>query len=228
MRSSITLSVIHPPGPPEISGYASGDTVRMGDVMTLHCRSRGGNPLANLVWYRNNEQVDSSYTTVGGRESVNDYTFTVDASDNNAVYRCESSSPQTQPTPTVVSVKMTVLCESLTSDLILLLPAYVLDYILTTLLFLIFMPSWSKRSFSCIVSMAKSQCNLTWRPWDEAFPRVSCLFLTALVLTTVSSLAILLVFSRLTSFLFFIASHSTSHLFANRRREWVFFRCESN
>lgn len=141
MRSSITLSVIHPPGPPEISGYASGDTVRMGDVMTLHCRSRGGNPLANLVWYRNNEQVDSSYTTVGGRESVNDYTFTVDASDNNAVYRCESSSPQTQPTPTVVSVKMTVLCESLTSDLILLLPAYVLDYILTTLLFLIFMPS---------------------------------------------------------------------------------------
>lgn len=119
MKSMITLSVIHPPGPPEISGYSSGEAARMGDVMTLHCRSRGGYPLAQLVWFKNNEQIDFSYTTIGGRESVNDYTFTVDASDNNAVYRCESSSPQIHPTPIVVSVNMTVHCEYNQSNVIL-------------------------------------------------------------------------------------------------------------
>lgn len=113
MRTSATLSVVYPPGVPEISGYADGEKARMGDVMKLVCRSRGGNPLAQLVWFKNNEQVDFSYTTVAGRESVNEYSFTIDASDNNAVYRCEASSPLISPTPLLASVKMTVHCESL-------------------------------------------------------------------------------------------------------------------
>ena len=115
MRASAALSVVYPPGLPEISGYADGEKARMGDVMKLVCRSRGGNPLAQLVWFKNNEQVDFSYTTVSGRESVNEYSFTIDASDNNAVYRCEASSPLISPTPLVASVKMTVHCESLAS-----------------------------------------------------------------------------------------------------------------
>ena len=111
MRTAASLSVVYPPGPPEITGYADGEKARMGDVMKLQCRSRGGNPLAQLVWFKNNEQVDFSYTTVSGRESVNEYSFTIDASDNNAVYRCEASSPLISPTPLVTSVKMTVHCE---------------------------------------------------------------------------------------------------------------------
>lgn len=113
MRTAASLSVVYPPGPPEITGYADGEKARMGDVMKLLCRSRGGNPLAQLVWFKNNEQVDFSYTTVSGRESVNEYSFTIDASDNNAVYRCEASSPLISPTPLVTSVKMTVHCEFL-------------------------------------------------------------------------------------------------------------------
>lgn len=115
MRATTILNVVFPPGPPEITGYVTGDTARMGDVMTLTCKSRGGNPLAQLVWYKNNEQVDFSYNSVSGKESVNDYTFTVDASDNNAIYRCEASSPVVTPAPMVSSVKMTVHCEYLTS-----------------------------------------------------------------------------------------------------------------
>lgn len=111
MRTAASLSVVYPPGPPEITGYADGEKARMGDVMKLQCRSKGGNPLAQLVWFKNNEQVDFSYTTVSGRESVNEYSFTIDASDNNAVYRCEASSPLISPTPLVASVKMTVHCE---------------------------------------------------------------------------------------------------------------------
>ncbi|RWS30409.1 nephrin-like protein, partial [Leptotrombidium deliense] len=86
LRKTVTLSVLYPAGQPEISGFTDGETVRMGDTVTLVCRSRGGNPLAQLVWKKNGEQVDFSYTTVAGRESINSYSFIVDASDNNAVY----------------------------------------------------------------------------------------------------------------------------------------------
>ncbi|RWS14166.1 nephrin-like protein, partial [Dinothrombium tinctorium] len=108
LRKTVTLSVLYPPGQPEISGYADGETVRMGDTLTLVCKSRGGNPLAQLVWYKNNEQVDFSYTTLSGRESINSYSFIVDASDNNAVYRCESSSHPISPKPAVASIKLNV------------------------------------------------------------------------------------------------------------------------
>ena len=108
MKSSVTLSVLYPPGPPEITGFPEGQTARMGDTVTLVCRSRGGNPLAQLVWYKNNEQVDFSYTTSTGRESINSHTFIADASDNNAVYRCAASSPLVSPSPMIASVRLTV------------------------------------------------------------------------------------------------------------------------
>lgn len=111
LRHSVALSVLFPPGPPEISGYQDGDAVRMGDTLTLMCKSRGGNPLAQLVWFKNNEQVDFSYTTTTGRESTNSHTFIVDASDNDAVYRCEASSHPISPTPMIASVKLTVHCK---------------------------------------------------------------------------------------------------------------------
>ena len=107
LRQTVVLSVLFPPGPPEISGYNEGP-VRMGDTLTLMCRSRGGNPLAQLVWYKNNEQVDFSYTTTNGRESSNSHTFIVEPSDNNAVYRCEASSHPISPTPMITSVKLAV------------------------------------------------------------------------------------------------------------------------
>lgn len=38
-------------------------------------------------------QIDSSYTIDAGKESVNTYTFTVDANDHNAVYKCVARAP---------------------------------------------------------------------------------------------------------------------------------------
>ncbi|XP_055938972.1 nephrin-like isoform X2 [Argiope bruennichi] len=106
MISYIELSVLFPPGPPEIEGYQEGETVRMGDTLTLACVSRGGNPLAKLVWFRNDQQVDVTYTTTG-RESTNTLTFQVESSDNNAIYRCEATN-SVSPKPMVAMVKLTV------------------------------------------------------------------------------------------------------------------------
>ncbi|KAG8196719.1 hypothetical protein JTE90_023227 [Oedothorax gibbosus] len=106
MISYIELSVLFPPGPPEIEGYQEGETVRMGDTLTLACVSRGGNPLAQLVWYRNDKQVDATYTTAG-RESTNTLTFQVESNDNNAIYRCEATNSVSLK-PMVSMVELTV------------------------------------------------------------------------------------------------------------------------
>lgn len=93
LRRTVSLSVLYPPGEPEISGYSEGENLKVGDTIKLDCRSRGGNPLAQLVWFRNDEQVDFSYTTVAGKYSINTLEFTVEARDNHAVYRCVATSP---------------------------------------------------------------------------------------------------------------------------------------
>lgn len=94
-------------GKPEISGYIEGETVRMGDTLTLVCKSIGGNPLAQLVWYKNDEEVDFSFTTTANRQSANSHTFVVDSTDNNAIYRCVASSSITV-TPMVAEIKLQV------------------------------------------------------------------------------------------------------------------------
>ncbi|XP_047541017.1 nephrin [Vanessa atalanta] len=89
MRSTVQLSVLYPPGAPYIEGYAEGETVRRGQSLELVCRSRGGNPPAQLIWYKNGEQIRMAYRT-SGRMSENVLSFKADASDNKARYSCEA------------------------------------------------------------------------------------------------------------------------------------------
>ncbi|KPJ02038.1 Nephrin [Papilio xuthus] len=84
MRSTVQLSVLYPPGAPYIEGYAEGETVRRGQSLELVCRSRGGNPPAQLIWYKNGEQIRMAYRT-SGRMSENVLSFKADASDNKAL-----------------------------------------------------------------------------------------------------------------------------------------------
>lgn len=107
LRSTVLLSVLHPPGPPEISGYIEGETIRLGQTVTLVCTAAGGNPLATINWYRNGIKVDTSYTT-SGRESRNTYSFLAATEDNNAKFRCESEnelSPVPQSAEIILSVQ---------------------------------------------------------------------------------------------------------------------------
>ncbi|KAH1018792.1 hypothetical protein HUJ05_006493 [Dendroctonus ponderosae] len=90
MRATVQLSVLYPPGLPYIEGYTEGETIKRGQTVELVCRSRGGNPPAQLIWYKNGEQIRMAYRTAG-RVSENVYTFTADASDNKARYKCEAS-----------------------------------------------------------------------------------------------------------------------------------------
>ena len=100
-----------PPGPPSITGYSEGETIRAGEERMLTCRSKGGNPLGRVVWYRNNEVIDSSDYPLNG-ESINEYTFNVGASDNEAIYTCEVRNKLTDK-PLLASVQLDVQCKYL-------------------------------------------------------------------------------------------------------------------
>lgn len=53
-----------PPGSPYIEGYTTGETLRRGQNVELVCKSRGGNPPAQLIWYKNGVQVRMAYRWV--------------------------------------------------------------------------------------------------------------------------------------------------------------------
>ncbi|CAH1107304.1 unnamed protein product [Psylliodes chrysocephalus] len=107
MRTTVQLSVLYPPALPYIEGYVEGETIRRGQTVELVCRCRGGNPPAQLIWYKNGEQIRMAYRTAG-RLSENVYTFTADASDNKAKYKCEASNVMSK-TSLKAEVEMRVL-----------------------------------------------------------------------------------------------------------------------
>ena len=110
-----TFLRLDPPGPPEIVGYTEGETVRSGQDVRLECVSRGGNPLATVVWYRNELKIDHTYET-SGRESRNSYSFRAEPGDNNARFRCEASNALSVA-PMKAEVTLTVHCKSQTFSL---------------------------------------------------------------------------------------------------------------
>lgn len=104
---------IDPPGDPYIEGYTQGDRLKRGQNVELVCKSRGGNPPAQLIWYKNGVQVRMAYRTQG-RVSENKYTFTAEANDNKAKFRCEASNVMS-PEPLKTEVELSVLCKYLKS-----------------------------------------------------------------------------------------------------------------
>uniref|UniRef100_A0AAG5DPW8 Nephrin n=1 Tax=Anopheles atroparvus TaxID=41427 RepID=A0AAG5DPW8_ANOAO len=90
MQTKVQLSVLYPPGEPHIEGYTAGEVLRRGQNVELICRSRGGNPPAQLIWYKNDVQVRMAYRTTD-RLSENIYSFVAEEGDNKARLRCEAN-----------------------------------------------------------------------------------------------------------------------------------------
>ena len=110
---------LDPPGQPEIIGYTEGETVRMGQEVKLECISRGGNPLAQIVWFKNDVKIDHAYET-SGRESRNVHIFRAEASDNNARFRCEASNPLSN-SPMKAEVTLTVHCKYFNQGMLIII-----------------------------------------------------------------------------------------------------------
>lgn len=105
----LVRSSADPPGPPYIEGYTEGETVQRGQNVELACRSRGGNPQAEIVWYRNDEKMTAAHRR-GHGVSENVLSFVARAEDDKARYRCEVSNIMSVQ-PMKVQVDLTVLCK---------------------------------------------------------------------------------------------------------------------
>ena len=95
LQTMVTLNVLYPPGNPQIFGYTSGTPVKSGDTVRMTCESIGGNPQPQVVWFRNNEKLDFSFSSGHGK-STNELMFAAAPLDNDAIYRCESSNQASQ------------------------------------------------------------------------------------------------------------------------------------
>ncbi|KAF8777665.1 Nephrin like protein [Argiope bruennichi] len=107
LLAGVSLDVLFPPGRPTIEGYRTRDKTRAGDTINLRCISRGGNPLARLVWTKNGEFIDHSYST-SDWEAENEISFVASSDDDGALYTCTASSIMTQE-PMTKSVTLKVL-----------------------------------------------------------------------------------------------------------------------
>ncbi|KAH7986927.1 hypothetical protein HPB52_024615 [Rhipicephalus sanguineus] len=108
LQASVTVSVLYPPGAPEIEGYHEGDIVQVGHAHAgVHLARRQSTGLARLEPRR---PAAEGALQAASREATSAYTFTVTAADNNAVYRCEASNLVTLQ-PSQASVTLSVLCD---------------------------------------------------------------------------------------------------------------------
>lgn len=77
-----------PPSPPLLTGYNNGDILISGSILKLQCSSAGGNPPPSLQWYKNDKRVNA-VAKVTDSKIVSELSLLVNASDNNAIYKCE-------------------------------------------------------------------------------------------------------------------------------------------
>ena len=102
-------TISDPPGPPVISGYIEGETIRVDQTVNLACVAAGGNPLAEVIWYRDGVKKDTSFTS-SGLESRNTYSFLATSDDDGAKFRCEAKN-KLSPAPMTAEIVLDVQCE---------------------------------------------------------------------------------------------------------------------
>ncbi|KAK3870388.1 hypothetical protein Pcinc_024381 [Petrolisthes cinctipes] len=100
ITTSITLSVPHQPKLPVIIGYKTGNTLTVGQHLSLICRVTGGNPVPSLLWYRDELLLDDTFglERPGSKVTVNALDIVVQEKDDGVEYECRATSPlQTRP-----------------------------------------------------------------------------------------------------------------------------------
>ena len=141
-----------------------GETIKMGQTVTLDCQSYGGNPLATIIWYKNGRRIDNSYNTYSTK-SRNRLRFVAAADDNNAAFRCEVSNlmlaaPYTAQIVMAVQCKLWLLCILLQSGIIVLVRSVDVSHIAHCSL-----GYWETlrllKTFSLTPSYALNSCALT-------------------------------------------------------------------
>ena len=99
------------PNPPTIFGYSENLPIKAGSLQKLTCESRGGYPLPDLAWFKNNELIKNGITiTTKGNIVSSELKLIAKDSDNDAILKCEAQNRATS-VPLEASTRLTVYCK---------------------------------------------------------------------------------------------------------------------
>ncbi|EGT40674.1 CBN-SYG-2 protein [Caenorhabditis brenneri] len=84
------IKIIAPPKAPRITGLEERKFFE-GDVINVTCEAQGGNPLAEISWYRGSEKVNGAHNEVAGFSSFSTLALRVDRTMNNQRLKCEAT-----------------------------------------------------------------------------------------------------------------------------------------
>lgn len=86
------VNIIRPPAPPQITGLPADKVLKEGDDVSLICSSRHGNPLPQLIWYKQGKKLKhQTFKMVEDSHSEAVLKIKVDRTDNKMNYRCQAT-----------------------------------------------------------------------------------------------------------------------------------------
>ena len=112
-RTSFEIQITSPPDLPQIHGYASTNRLSNGSSLLLSCQAGNGSPLANISWYRlENQQldlIDNSSTIIAEKNlAENNLSLIIRPADNNATYSCQVTNDYLQAVGQIFQINVTL------------------------------------------------------------------------------------------------------------------------
>ncbi|KAE9414335.1 hypothetical protein Angca_002728 [Angiostrongylus cantonensis] len=103
------IKILAPPLPPRISGLEDGIHLE-GHVLNVTCEAHGGNPLADIAWYRGYDKLPGARSSISGDSAISSLSLTLDRTMNGQRLKCEAMNAALDE-PLVDSKQLNVLFE---------------------------------------------------------------------------------------------------------------------
>uniref|UniRef100_A0A0K0D6J3 Ig-like domain-containing protein n=1 Tax=Angiostrongylus cantonensis TaxID=6313 RepID=A0A0K0D6J3_ANGCA len=109
------IKILAPPLPPRISGLEDGIHLE-GHVLNVTCEAHGGNPLADIAWYRGYDKLPGARSSISGDSAISSLSLTLDRTMNGQRLKCEAMNAALDE-PLVDSKQLNVLCKFFVSEI---------------------------------------------------------------------------------------------------------------
>uniref|UniRef100_A0A1I7WLD7 Nephrin n=1 Tax=Heterorhabditis bacteriophora TaxID=37862 RepID=A0A1I7WLD7_HETBA len=101
------IKILAPPMTPRITGLEEGVHFE-GDILNLTCEAHGGNPLADIGWFRGYEKLTGARSSVSGDSTISSLSIMLDRTMNGQRLKCEATN-EALDEPVIDSKQLSIL-----------------------------------------------------------------------------------------------------------------------